>query len=195
MQSTTENLPARNRFQRLLTFLRASWRDYLLLLLVAGVLVALDQWTKSLVRTQIPLGQDWLPDWLTWLMPYARVRHWYNSGAAFGLFQQGNLIFTVLAFLVSGLILYYYPRLPREDWWLRVAMVLQFTGAIGNLIDRLRFGRVTDFISVGNFAVFNLADSCITVGVGILILGVYLKELAEKKKARLASEPGTGTDG
>lgn len=195
MQSTTENLPAQGRFQRLLTFLRASWRDYLLLLLVAGVLVALDQWTKSLVRTQIPLGQDWLPDWLTWLMPYARVRHWYNSGAAFGLFQQGNLIFTVLAILISGLILYYYPRLPREDWWMRVAMVLQFTGAIGNLIDRLRFGRVTDFISVGNFAVFNLADSCITVGVGILILGVYLKELAEKKKARLASEPGTGTDG
>ena len=195
MQSTTENLPAQGRFQRLLTFLRASWRDYLLLLLVAGILVALDQWTKSLVRTQIPLGQDWLPDWLTWLMPYARVRHWYNSGAAFGLFQQGNLIFTVLAILISGLILYYYPRLPREDWWMRVAMVLQFTGAIGNLIDRLRFGRVTDFISVGNFAVFNLADSCITVGVGILILGVYLKELAEKKKARLASEPGTGTDG
>jgi signal peptidase II len=171
-----------------IAFLRASWKDYLLFLLAAGALIALDQWTKHLVRTNLPLGGDWLPESLNWLMPYARIRHWYNSGAAFGLFQQGNLIFTVLAFIISGVILYYFPRLPKEEWYLRVALILQFTGAVGNLIDRLRFQHVTDFISVGNFAVFNIADASISVGVAILVLGVYLSEQKEKKKARLAAE-------
>jgi signal peptidase II len=179
----------REVFGSVLAFLRASWKDYLVFLLAAGTLIALDQWTKHLVRTNLPLGGDWLPESLNWLMPYARIRHWYNSGAAFGLFQQGNLIFTVLAFIVSGVILYYFPSMPRKDWWLRLALVLQFTGAVGNMIDRLRFQHVTDFISVGDFAVFNVADASISVGVAILVLGVFLQEQAEKKKARIAAQP------
>jgi signal peptidase II len=60
---------------------------------------------------------------------------------------------------------------------------MQFAGAVGNLIDRIIFKHVTDFISVGTFAVFNVADSSISVGVAVLILGVWLKEQADKKKA------------
>jgi signal peptidase II len=58
---------------------------------------------------------------------------------------------------------------------------MQLGGAVGNLIDRVTQGYVTDFVSVGNFAVFNVADSCITVGVGVLILGVWLQERRKKK--------------
>ena len=116
-----------------------------------------------------------------WLRPYARIVHWYNSGAAFGLFQNGAIVFTVLAIVVAGLILYYFPRTSPHDWTLRLAMGLQLGGALGNLIDRLtRSGQVTDFISLGAFPVFNVADASITVGVIVLVLGAWLKEQGSK---------------
>jgi len=174
-------------------FLAQTWRDYVVLLLIAGVIIGLDQWTKALVRTKIPLGADWLPNELAWLAPYARIRYWYNSGAAFGIFQEGNLIFSILAVIVACLILYYLPRISRQDWWLRLAIAMQFAGALGNLIDRVMLGHVTDFISVGTFAIFNVADSSITVGVAVLILGVWIKERSEKKRASSAVPAEDGT--
>jgi len=158
-------------------------KDYLILIGVAGVVIALDQWTKWLVRENIEFGTQWLPEWLMWLSPYARIVHWYNSGAAFGMFQNGNLVFTTLAILVVIAIFYYYPQVETEDWTLKLAMGLQLAGASGNLIDRLMRGKVTDFISVGAFPVFNVADSSITVGVIVLLLGVWIKERQERKKA------------
>ena len=158
-------------------------KDYLVLLGVAGVVIALDQWTKWLVRTNIEFGTQWLPKGLEWLSPYARLVNWHNSGAAFGMFQNGNLVFTVLAFVVIAAIIYYYPQVEADDWTLKLAMGLQLAGAAGNLIDRLMVGKVTDFISVGAFPVFNVADSSITVGVIVLLLGVWIKERQEKKKA------------
>src|SRR5688572_18318782 len=157
-------------------------KDYLILFSVAGVVIALDQWTKWLVRENIEYGRQWLPEWLSWLSPYARFVHWYNSGAAFGMFQDGNLIFMSLAFIVIGAIIYYYPLVENEDWYLKAAMGLQLAGASGNLLDRLQMGKVTDFISVGTFPVFNVADASISIGVAILLLGVWIKERNEKKK-------------
>ena len=176
-------------------FLSYYWLDYVVFFLIAGAIIALDQWAKDLVRTNIPLGSDWLPSWLAWLAPYARIRYWYNSGAAFGFFQQGNLIFSILAVIVGCLLIYYLPRVSRQDWWLRLAMSMQFAGAIGNLIDRIVFGHVTDFISVGTFAIFNVADSSISVGVAILILGVWLKERAEKKRIAAEAAKADGLKG
>jgi signal peptidase II len=108
--------------------------------------------------------------------------HWYNTGAAFGIFKEGGMVFTVLAFIVIGAILYYYPQVERSDWSLRLAMSMQLGGAIGNLIDRLRIGHVTDFISVGTFPVFNIADASISLGCVVLLLGVWWNERAQKKK-------------
>jgi len=147
----------------------------------------LDQLTKYLVRSALPLGGMWSP-W-PWLEPYARIVHWYNTGVAFGMFQGFGGVFTVFAILVSAAIIYYYPRVPAQDWPLRLAMGLQMGGALGNMIDRLTIGHVTDFISVGTFAVFNIADSSITVGVLILLLGVYLQERERKRQA--GAEPGS----
>lgn len=159
-----------------------SWKNYILLFGVAGVVVALDQWTKWLVRTHLHFQSSWLPQDWEWLSPYARIVYWENRGAAFGMFQSGSLIFTVLAFVVIAAILYYYPRVEADDWPLRLAMGLQMGGALGNLIDRLTLGGpVTDFISIGRFPVFNIADSSITVGVIVLILGVWWKERHEDK--------------
>jgi signal peptidase II len=169
-------------------------RNYIFLFLVAGLIIAFDQWTKMLVRT-LPVGGTWLPAGLEWLSPYARIVHWYNTGAAFGSFQGYGLIFTVLAFFVAGLIIYYYPQVDARDWWLKLAMGMQLGGALGNVVDRLTrgdlktftTGPVTDFISVGNFAVFNVADASISVGVVVLLLGAWFKERSERKQASAES--------
>lgn len=161
--------------------MKRNFLTYLPFLLFSSLIVALDQWTKWLVRENIPFGGTWLPEGLEWLSPYARIVHWQNSGAAFGLFQNGNAIFSVLATIVIIVIIYYYPQVEPADWSLRVAMGMQVAGAAGNLIDRLMHQEVTDFISVGTFPVFNVADASITVGVGVLLLGVWLKERAERR--------------
>jgi signal peptidase II len=155
---------------------------YWTILVIAALIVGLDQWTKWLVRVSIPAGGSWLPESLAWLSPYARIVHWYNTGAAFGMFKEGGMVFTVLAFVVIGAILYYYPQVERNDWPLRLAMSMQLGGAIGNLIDRLTLGHVTDFISVGTFPVFNIADASISVGCVVLLLGVWWNERAQKRK-------------
>lgn len=157
---------------------------------IAALIVALDQWTKWLVRVNIPDGGVWLPESLEWLSPYARIVHWHNTGAAFGMFQDASMVFTVLAFIVIAAIIYYYPHVENSDWSLRLAMSMQLGGAIGNLIDRLTLGRVTDFISIGTFPVFNVADASISIGAAVLLLGVWLMERSEKKEKekRMASE-------
>ena len=167
--------------------MRKYLRDYAILLGLAGAVVALDQWTKWLVRLGLPFQGTWLPTWLDWLSPYARIVHWHNSGAAFGSFQNGNSVFMVLAVLVILAILYYYPRVDTRDWSLRLAMGLQLGGAAGNLIDRVQWGRVTDFISVGSFPVFNIADSAISIGVVVLLLGVWIRDRETKNAALKAA--------
>ena len=155
--------------------------DFVILIMIAGSIVFLDYWTKDLVRQSLDLGESWMP--LEWLAPYARIVHWRNSGAAFGIFQNGGLIFTILAIIVSIFIIYYFPQVPRKEWALRLAMGMQLGGALGNLLDRLLFdGYVTDFISVSEFPVFNVADSSISVGVCVLILGVWISDRKEKRQ-------------
>ena len=161
--------------------------DYFLLAVFAGLIITVDQVTKFLVRTRLPVQGVWSP-W-PWLTPYARVVHWYNSGVAFGMFQGMNGVFVVLAILVSLAIVYYFPRVPRQDWALRLALGMQLAGAVGNLIDRIQFGHVTDFISIGNFAVFNVADASISVGVAILILAVWIQDMKKKKESTTAAPP------
>jgi signal peptidase II len=164
-------------------------RDYLFLITLAGAIIALDVVTKTLVRTQLQFSEVWSP-W-EWLMPYARIVNWKNSGAAFGMLQGFGGIFSVLSILVAGVIVYYFPQVSAKDWVLRVAMGMQLGGAVGNLVDRIRFdGYVTDFISVGNFPVFNVADASISVGVAILVVGMWFKEQQEKKEA--ASQAANG---
>jgi signal peptidase II len=159
--------------------------DYLYLLAIATSVVLLDQWTKELVRSNLQVGEVWSPwDALT---PYIRIVHWKNSGAAFGILQGFGGIFMILAIVVAGLIFVYFPQVPQRDWSLRLALGLQLGGALGNLIDRLMQGYVTDFISVGTFPVFNIADSSISIGVVVLALGIWLQDRHNREKS---TEPG-----
>jgi len=165
-------------------------RDYLGLLGLAGVILLIDQWTKVLVRANLELGQMWMPQGLEWLTPYARIVHWENRGAAFGLFQGGGMVFAVLAVVVIVLILFYLPRVPANEWALRLALSLQLGGASGNLVDRLTQDfTVTDMFSVGTFPVFNVADASISIGVAVLVVAVLYHEWREYRQSRAAQVP------
>jgi len=168
--------------------LKKLFRDYAILFFIALIIIALDQWTKTLIRTNLDYSQIWLPQGWEWLYPYFHIVHWYNKGAAFGLFQNGSMVFTILAIVISVLIIYYYPRLAEQDKVLRIALGMQLGGAIGNLIDRILFGHVTDFIAVGDFPVFNVADASITIGVFIIIVDLWFKEQEGSKEIKEQGE-------
>ncbi len=162
-------------------------RTYSLLIIVAIIIISLDQYTKSIIRENFELWTDvWAP-W-DWMLPYARIVHVPNTGVAFGMFQGSGNIFSIVNLIVVLIIIFYYPRVPESDWSLRLAMSLQLSGAVGNVIDRFTVGHVTDFISIGTFPVFNVADASITCGVIVLIIGVWIAEVDEKKKRKTDSE-------
>ena len=145
------------------------------LILVTGIVVALDQVTKWLVVSRLALYESWAP--IPQIGSYVRVTHTNNTGAAFGILPQGGLVFAIIGVVVSAAIIYYFHQLPPAGWGVRAALGLQLGGALGNLIDRFRQGlEVTDFIHIMNFPVFNVADSAITVGVGLLILLMILED-------------------
>jgi signal peptidase II len=161
---------------------------YLSLAAIAGLVIWLDQLTKDWVRSHLALGETWRP--FDWLPSYVRIVNWRNSGSAFGLFQGGGGIFAILAVIVTLMIIFYFPRIQRGDWALRAAMGLQLGGAVGNLLDRLQHNlMVTDFVSVGSFPVFNVADTAITFGVIILFFSIWLgKDSEPEHKAELGKE-------
>jgi len=146
---------------------------YISLLAIAGIVILLDQVTKNWVYSSLSLGESFTP---FASLPFVRIIHWQNTGAAFGMLQQFGGVFAVLAVVVTVLIVAFFPQIERGNWTLRLAMGLQMGGAIGNLLDRLQHGYVVDFVSVGNFAVFNVADFSITVGTGLLLLTIWLGE-------------------
>jgi len=172
--------------------LKKYFQAYLFLFILAGIIIAVDQWTKAIIRTNLLFGETWVP-W-DWLSPYARIVYWHNSGAAFGFGQNLSFAITILAIFVAGAIIFYYPQIPKGDWPLRIALGMQLGGAVGNLIDRLTIGYVTDFISVGNFPVFNVADSSISVGVVVLVIGMWIMERKQKLESQTITEPFAGQE-
>lgn len=131
--------------------------------------VAADYLTKHWVRSNLALGETRpiIDDLL-------RLTHWENSGAAFGMFKNANTYLAILGGICVALAVIIYPRLRLFGPVFAVALGLVTGGAMGNLIDRILFQSVTDFISVKYFTpIFNLADSGIVVG-SILMVGVIL---------------------
>jgi signal peptidase II len=133
--------------------------------LVAGAVIALDQLTKWLVRSNLGLYESWPSD-----AGFIRIVHVVNSGAAFGILQGQTPFLIVTSMLGLAAILLYYIYPPMDHGIIRIALGMQLGGAIGNLIDRVRFGEVTDFIHVGSFPTFNVADSSITISIITVLL-------------------------
>lgn len=117
-----------------------------------------------------------------------------NTGASFGIFKNHTTALTVVSIICAVvLFLFIFYSYPRRNLWLRSALILILAGAVGNIIDRLWLGYVRDFIyfELINFAIFNFADSCLTVGTIVLIIYMlffYSKEEKEKEEERLAKK-------
>jgi len=136
--------------------------------LTALLVAAADQLSKIWIRSNLDVAQS-LPE-----IGLFRITRIHNTGAAFGLFQDQSFSLTIVAFIGIVVILFFAlsvsRRFPLLDTKLvKPALGLVLGGTIGNLVDRLRFGYVTDFIDIGIWPTFNIADSAVTVGVILFI--------------------------
>ena len=150
--------------------LQSSRRHWLLVLLVATVF-ALDQASKYAVAHTLDLGES-IPD-----RGFFRITYTFNTGSAFGLFTGQNTLLILASFLGVGVLAWFYRSHPSPGLLLQYSLGLQLGGALGNLSDRLILGRVTDFIDVGRWPIFNVADSAIVVGI-IMLMWLLLKNPA-----------------
>ncbi len=166
-------------------------KAYGFLLLVGGAVLAADQALKAWVQTHIPLGEVWTP---IPSLPWFRITYWHNSGMAFGLGQAWGTALLILGAVYGIALFLAFPAIARNGWWLRWGLAIQWGGALGNLLDRIRHGSVVDFIAVGRFPVFNLADAAISISLLFLLLGEFLvNEPQEPASAENLSESPSET--
>jgi signal peptidase II len=158
-----------------------------LALIIIVLVLILDQGSKYLVQTRmteeasIPIIQNFFH--LTYIK---------NPGAAFGLLAYRTTFFIAMTLLVIGVIIYYYRQVPKEHLALRIALAMQIGGALGNMFDRLLYGKVVDFLEFKVWSyIFNFADSAIVVGA--CILAWFL--VVGSKKEKLESPEGQQSGG
>lgn len=154
-----------------------SWSPYALLVVVA---LALDQWIKYLVETSLAF-QEKLD-----LVPFLALFRTYNTGIAFSMFSSfGDTGLIVISLAVVAFVLFLATRIAPSQILARTGFAMIVGGALGNLIDRAVYGHVIDYIlfhtPVWSFAVFNLADSFITIGAGLVILDELLSMRRAKR--------------
>ncbi|MCG3204733.1 MAG: Lipoprotein signal peptidase [Elusimicrobia bacterium] len=144
----------------------------LFLILFLGVL-GLDWGSKALVRARLPLGAE------VSIFPFFSLTHVENTGIAFGLFQGRNLFFLVLGLSVMTGLIIYAVRLRHEDRFTSLVLAGVLGGALGNLLDRIFYGAVTDFLDFywgsHHWPSFNVADSTICVGMVLLAYKAFQK--------------------
>ncbi len=175
------------RPERLLWF-----KDWALLLTVPAV-IAVDQFTKFLVKMNLDLGESWPAEGLV------RLTYGTNTGTAFGLFPNQTGVLIVASVIAIGFLVYFYRAHAMPRAVLRFAIGLQLGGAFGNLFDRLRSGSVVDFIDIGWWPIFNVADSSIVLGMTLLIGILLLMETDDKgasttpRSVRPSEGDGNGT--
>jgi signal peptidase II len=163
---------------------KASWREKGIVFLVMALVLLADHLSKVFVESRLPLNTTWapIPEWESLF----RITHVSNTGAAFGLFQSGSLILSIVAVVVSVVIVLYNSYLPGNLLWYRLALGLQLGGALGNLLNRIRIGHVTDFLDFGPVPVFNVADTSIVTGT--ILLG-FLMVFTPPEAAEDVAEP------
>lgn len=151
-------------------------KEYTVFVLAAGALVLLDQLTKYLVVRALPLNTGEVI-----IRGFLNLVHIHNPGGAFSIFaghdsEWKKPIFILLTLVVVSIIFYAYGKVSRGDWWNRAAYIGVFSGAIGNLIDRIRMGEVIDFIDFyagdWHWPAFNVADCAISIGAVMLLISL-----------------------
>lgn len=159
-----------------------------LIVAIATFITFLDQLSKFFIRTELRLKETWTP--IAAIGSWFRIVHWRNSGVAFGLFPGYGWLMTLIGLVVLTLVVIFYKPVLSGAPWLAVAIGLQYGGAIGNMIDRINpgVGYVVDFIWIGNFPVFNFADTAVTIGAGILLLCLWLEDETNRSEIKETTE-------
>ncbi len=144
------------------------WR-YLIFFLVALFVIVADQLSKAWIMSSLSEGHTMLR------LGFFRITRIHNTGAAFGLFPEHSLVLAIFALTAGAVILFFVVYGYRYYSWLgstaiTLTLGLVLGGTVGNLVDRFRFGYVTDFIDFGFWPTFNIADSAVTIGVIIFAL-------------------------
>ncbi len=138
-------------------------------ILLFALLVALDQYSKIIAAASLKGTTPFVL-----IRGVLELRYLENHGAAFGIMQNGRIFFTAVAVIVLALIVIVLRKAPTERRFLpfRICLIFLAAGAVGNLIDRVRFGYVRDFIyfSLINFPIFNVADIYVTVCTFLLVI-------------------------
>jgi signal peptidase II len=153
-------------------------------------LVAADQLIKYSIRNLMALGQS-----VPVVGDIIKLTYQTNTGAVFGIIKGANDYLIWIAIIAIGMILYLWDKFPRS-LLARIFLVFILAGSVGNLIDRIFLGYVTDFIDIGFWPVFNLADSLVTVGVVGLVITMLQPDNTEKKtvkRAKAKTEPRVAT--
>ncbi len=158
---------------------------YLILLILTAAIILFDQWSKSQILSQFRLLETRPIIGKVFSFTYIR-----NSGAAFGILAHSSPRFRVPFFVTVPIfallaIGFVFKRISEKDYKLSIALSLVIGGAVGNLLDRLRWGYVVDFLDLHwgysyHFPAFNVADSAICVGVGILMIDLLTRDSAEE---------------
>ncbi len=160
-------------------------RKYWVLLVVCVAIIAMDQWTKSMVQQRLALYQR-----VEVMHGFFNLTHVRNPGGAFGIFggEKGGLgswLFLVVSLAAIGSILVLFVRTREGEKTLSLSFSLVLSGAIGNLIDRLRYGEVVDFLdfylSSYHWPAFNVADSAICVGIGLMAFDLLIRDTKKLK--------------
>ncbi|MBT3556087.1 MAG: signal peptidase II [Chloroflexi bacterium] len=136
----------------------------------------LDQITKWIVIENLVVGESWPAT------GFFRFTHAWNTGTAFSFFQGQGDILTWVSLGAVGILTLIYRSIQDPPWVLRIAFGLQFGGAVGNIIDRVRLGHVTDFFDVGSWPIFNIADSSIVIGISLMIFYFWFLDGSGKTK-------------
>lgn len=135
------------------------------------LIVGLDQLTKLWVQRALVPGESH-----RLLGPLLHLTYVQNTGAAFGLLRGYAPMFVVVSLAIGGWVIIELKRLRHHSWTAWWPLTLILGGAVGNLIDRLRLGYVVDFLDLRVWPVFNVADSCITVGVAWLLIQLVFEK-------------------
>ena len=161
-------------------------RKYWVLLIFCFGILLLDQWTKSLIVQKLSLYQR-----VEVIQGFFNIIHVRNTGGAFGIFGGekgglGSILFVVVSLIAIGSIVYLFIKIKENEKTLALSFSLVLSGAIGNLIDRLRYGEVIDFLdfylSSTHWPAFNVADSAICTGIGLLALELLIRDRKKSTK-------------
>ena len=160
-------------------------QKYWVLLIVCFWILFVDQWTKYAVQQKLALYQK-----VEVINGFFNLIHVRNTGGAFGIFggEKGGLgswLFVVVTLIAIGCILFLFIRLRERETTLFLSLSLVLSGAIGNFIDRLRYGEVVDFLDFYlnsyHWPAFNIADSAICLGIGLMALELLIRDRRKQK--------------